>query len=57
MSFKNDRIYLIEHLALYSPLALKKFCKRFQNSLSLSQFEFDYENETELAWIEMDGLE
>ncbi|WP_241547816.1 hypothetical protein [Leptospira stimsonii] len=57
MSFKKDRIYLIEHLALYSPLTLKKFCNRFQNSLSLSQFEFDFENETEWAWIEMDGVE
>jgi len=37
----------MEHLAIYSTLNLKDFCLRLKSLLKLSDFEFDYENETE----------
>lgn len=37
----------MEHLALHSNLTLKEFCNRMEKILSLSEFQFDFENETE----------
>lgn len=46
----------MEHLALNSTLKLEDFCNRIKELLELSEFQFDYENETEWGESTKDDL-
>jgi len=52
-----NRTRFEEHLAVACPLSLEKFCQKIQLRFGLPDFEFDYENETEWALVEYEGIE
>jgi len=54
---ETEQIESKEHLALFAPMGLKEFCKRFKSILKLPQMEFDYENETEWCNVKHNGIE
>ena len=47
----------MEHIAFVCDLDLQGFCERLQKVLNLPGFEFNHENKTEWAYVEVDNLE
>ncbi|QDT30678.1 hypothetical protein Enr10x_60460 [Gimesia panareensis] len=56
MSYENQ-IAMMEHLALAAPLTLRAFCDHCRQLLSLPEFRFDSENETEWGVVVKQGVE
>ncbi len=52
-----DRISVIEHLILISPLTMREICDHFHQMLDLPEFHFDYDNEAEWGRVEVDNIE